>query len=393
MSETKIIDLKTKTPEQKEPKKRVTWKQIVLFSVLAVVLFCLIAVVFLNEALNLDRVYRFFKYLTVDKETYGRYTFDASASNSYAGFDDGLAIASQTQITVFGASGERVGTVQASLSTPLAVSTDRFVIGYDVGGSNITMLDRSGTKVYSESVGGTLVDLDANEDGCVVYAASGGGYKTELVLLNTEHKPSYRWGSNTQYFNCCAVSDDADMIAAVGVGAEETDFLSKAVLIRTDKTEIYREVSLGTQIIYELHFFDDGSLCAIGENSTTVISPKGKILQTYDYSEEYLMDYAVSEDSVVLTISRYSSGTDYRVAVLDDEGEVLGEKSYDEAVVDVAVCGKYVAVLTAGELKICHRSLEKYATAENKDGALCVIQHANGTALLVGGGRASLFIP
>lgn len=393
MSETKIIDLKTKSPEQKQPKKRVTWKQIVLFAVLAVVLFCIVAVLFLNEALNLDRVYRFFKYLTVDKDTYGQYTFDASASNSYAGFDDGLAIASQTQISVYGASGERVGTVQASFSTPLAVSTDRFVIGYDVGGSGITMVDRSGMKIYSGSADGTLIDLDATEDGCVVYAASGNGYKTELVALNTDQKPFYRWGSNTQYFNCCAISSDADMIAAVGIGAEETDFLSKAVLIRTDKTEIYREVPLGAQIIYELHFFDDGSLCAIGEDTTTVISAKGKILNIYDYSGEYLMDYAVSEDSVVLTISRYSSGTDYRVAVLDDEGEVLGEQAYSEAVLDVSVCGKYVAVLTAGELNICHRSLKAYASTGNKDGALCVIQHNNGTALLVGGGRANLFIP
>ena len=393
MSEMKIIDLKTETPEQEKPKKRIGWQQIVLFSVIAAVVLCIVAVVFLNEALNLDRVYRFFKYLTVDKDTYGNYSFDASASNSYVGFDDGLAVASQTQMCVYGASGERVGTVQVSFTTPAAVSTDRLVIGYDVGGSNITMADRSGVKIYSESVGGTLVDLDATADGCVLYAASGNGYKTELVVLNTEQKSFYRWGSNTQYFNCCAISDDTDMIAAVGLGAEGTDFLSTAVLIRTDETEIYREIPLGAQIIYELQFLDNGNLCAIGEDSTSIISPKGKVLETYDYSEQYLMDYSVSDDTVVLSLSRYSSGTDYRVAVLDGDGEVLAEKNYTEDIVDVSACGKYVAVLTADELHICHRSLKAYATTENTDAAGCVIMHKNGTALLVGGGRANLFIP
>lgn len=393
MSETKIIDLKINNPNKKTPKKRLTWKRIVLFAVIAVLILCLVAVIFFGEALNLDKVYRFFKYLTVNKETYGQYSFDASASNAYSGLDDGLAVASQTQLSVYGASGSRIDTVQVSFATPACVSTDRYVIGYDVGGSGITMADRSGTKIYSESVGGTLVDLDATPDGHVVYAIMGSGCKTELVVLNTDHKPSYRWDSNTQYFNCCAIDPDADLIAAVGLGAEDTDFLSNLVLIRVNDTEIYRQTPLGAQVIYELKFLKNGNLCAVGENTTTVLSSKGKILATYDYSEEYLTDYFVSDDTVVLAINRYAAGTDCRVAVLDKEGEVLSEQDISEQINDVSACGKYVAVLTARELTICHRSLEEYAVTENTDNASCVILHKNGTALLVGGGKAKLYIP
>lgn len=393
MSEMKIINLKTEKPASEKQKKRVSWKKIVLFCVVALLILGILAVVFLDEALNLDKVRRFFSYLTVDKKTYGQYSFEASSSNAYAGFDEGMAIASQTGISVYAASGERVGTVQTSLTTPCIAAADDFVVGYDVGGTTVTMADRTGKKIYSEAAAGILMDLDAVPDGYVLYAACGNGYKTELVAMNTEQKVFYRWGSNTQYFNCCAMAYDGEMIAAVALGQEDTEFASTAVLIHTDEKEIYRQASLGSQVIYELKFFSDGSLCAIGENSTIILDSKGKLLGSYEYTDEYLTDYSIGEDTVVLSINQYASGNGYRAVAIRDDGKIISEKEMQSAINGISVCGKYICVLTGQEMTVYNREMKQYARTENADAAGGVIMRGDGTVLMIGTGRGKIFFP
>lgn len=392
--ENKIIDLRPETDAKPEKKKRPSKWKIILLVLLTLAVLGVLTVIFLDEVLNLDKVRRFFNYLTVsDRSTYGSYTFDSGNNNAYAAFDGGLAVATQSGLSTYAASGAEVGVSQAALTTPAVLAAESYAVAYDVGGNTYTMLDQSGQTLATGKTDGTLFDMELTQSGYLCYAMSDSTYKTILVACNANRKEYYRWNSNTQYLNCCAVSDDGTFLAAIGLGQTDAQYNSTAILLRTDGTEICAQLPLGNQIIYEVKYLDNGNFCAIGEDSLIVFDTDGNKVGSYDYGGSVLTDFSTDGGFIALALNKYISGSESSVVAVDGEGNVLGEKEIGKTILSLSVCGKYVAILTQDMLTVCHQTLAQYASEDELSAAGCVIMRDDGTAILIGGGKGTLFIP
>lgn len=393
MSEEKIISVNPAQPDEPK-KKRPTKRRIVIFVLIVLVAAAVLAVIFLDEALNLDKVRRFFRYYHAsDDESFGVYTFAAGNNNAYAAFDDGLAVASPSGLATYATYGTEVGIAQANLNTPMVLSASSFAVAYDVGGNTVTMIDQSGQTVLNQKTEGTIFDLDVSDNGYVCYAMTGDPYKTVLVTLNRKQQEIYRWNSNSQYLNCCAVDSSGEFIAAVGLGQTDTKFTSTAMILRTDETEPYAQLSLGSQVIYDLRFLDNGNLCAFGEDTLIVFDTEGNEIGSYAYAGNTLMDFSTDGDWIALSLYKNMEGGSYEIVTLDSAAVVLQTVETGSSVLSLSVCGKYVAVLTPGVLTVYNRQLEVYCGVADIGTASRVLMRSDGTAILIGAGRGTLYLP
>ena len=115
----KITELKTR----KTAKHPVSKKRVVLLVVIAVVVCSILSLFLFSEELNLDRVRRWFKYLTVrNDENYGSYSFDSHSSNCYENLGDGLAVASISGLNVYDPNGEELFVDFAEIAEECQVS-------------------------------------------------------------------------------------------------------------------------------------------------------------------------------------------------------------------------------------------------------------------------------
>ena len=73
--------------------------------------------------------------------------------------------------------------------------------------------------------------------------------------------------------------------------------------------------------------------------------------------------------------------------------ELLGEVEVDHEVLNVSVAGKYVAVLYSDELMIYDKQLQPCARLTEVSAAKLVLMRQDGSAVLVGSGSASLYLP
>ena len=94
-----------------------------------------------------------------------------------------------------------------------------------------------------------------------------------------------------------------------------------------------------------------------------------------------------------LVLGRYRSGSQARLVTVDDDGTVLGEVEVDHEVLNVSVAGKYVAVLYSDELVIYDKQLQPCARLTEVSAAKLVLMRQDGSAVLVGSGSASLYLP
>lgn len=379
-----------------EPMRRLTVKKLVILGTVVLAVCGVLCLFLFNEELNLDGLLRWGKYLTVrDDERFGSYSFDSHSSNCYASFDDGLAVASISGLTIFDENGQERSVLQQQIDIPKLLSNDEIALVFDVGGLNLVALHEENGEVLHLEETHPILDADLSADGAVCVSSSASGYKSVLAVYNEEQDLIYRWLSSTTYFPLCAITEDGTDMAAISVGQKDGVYESSICFFRTDSEQIQKTVSLGSQLIYDLVFVSSDLLCAIGETSVQYVSLSGEQLGAYVYDSRYLKQFDCGGDGfLALAMNMYRAGNRYSLITIEEEsGQVIGDLYIGEEVLDISACDRYIAVLTPGKLTVYTRSLSQYSQTTDVADATSVVMREDGSVLLLGGGKGSLYIP
>lgn len=380
--------------DKRRPKGQLLKKIGVMAGIVLAVFLALIFVLF-RDSMNLDSVRRWVKYMNVSEGgAYGSFSFDAHSSNCYAIFDDGLAVASVSGINTYDKNGEEQHVVQQQMTLPRLLVQDDLAVAYDVGGKTLLALhSRSGEVLHLEE-NRPILDADLSKNGQICLSSSASGYKSVISVYSSQQKLVYRWLSSTAYLPLCAMSPNGKELAAVSLGQENGVFQSSAFLLRTDSEEIQRFVPLGSELIYDLVFLDEQTLCAIGESSLQVVRTNGEALGSIPYGDQYLKDYDSNGNGfLALALNMYRAGNRYSLMTVDDKGKQIAEVYLGQEILDLSACGRYLAVLTPQGLTIYTQSLEVYHETVETGSATSVVMQEDGSVLLLGGGRGWLYIP
>lgn len=377
-------------PEPSWPKKK-----ILLLAGIAAVVCAVLALILFREALNLDGVRRWGKYLNIKNDaSFGSYSFDAHNSNQYDNFDGGLAVASIGGLSTFRENGENLFVLQQQIDLPQLLVNENMAVAYDVGGSGLVALDKNRGEVLRLEESHPILDADLSSRGKICVSSSAGGYKSVLSVYNEEQDLIYRWLSSSAYYPLCAAAPDSNRIAAVAVGQADGVFDSSICVFQTDREEIVHQFSLGSELFYDLFFTDDDELCAVGEKALHFVATDGKEIGTYLYRDPYLKDFDRGGDGfLTLSTNMYRAGNRYSLTTVNENGREIANRFLGQEVLDLSACGRYIAVLTQGKLTVYTQSLAVYHETTDVAGATSVVMRNDGTVLLLGNGQGKLYIP
>lgn len=390
-----MSDNVTRMEPEQSPNRRGLWKKIVVFAVVVAAVCGLVALVLFSDGLNLDSLRRWVKYMNVSGDgSYGVYTFDSHSSNRYESFGDGLAVASVSGLTVFDEQGEELFSLQKQMALPQLQVRGDLAMVYDVGGGSLLALHRQNGEVLRLEENRAILDADLSDGGYLCTSSSASGYKSVLSVYNGSQNLIYRWLSSTTYIPLCTVSADGRWLAAVGLGQSGGAFESSLLLFRTDSEEIQRSVSLGSQLIYDLMFVGDKTICAVGETSVRFLSLDGELLGSYAYEDRYLKDFTDGGDGfLTLAVNMYRAGNRYTLVTVDEKGRELASVYLGQEILDLSACGRYIAALTPEGLTVYTQSLSVYAETVDTGSATSVVMRKDGSVLLLGNGQGKLYLP
>ena len=229
-----------------------------------------------------------------------------------------------------------------------------------------------------------LVVKSATDDGFLKFGFAGGIDRRVVDVYKRQ----------TQYMPVCAISSGGAYLAAVALGQNNGAFESTATIFKTDETEVYSTLSLGNQLILDLKYLTQRELCAIGESNIQFFSVDGQLTGAYDLKDQYLKGYDMGANGfILLCVNQYRAGNRYSVVTIDTNGNEIANRYIGKEILDISACGNYVAVLTSEEVTIYNKSLEVYQAKENTDAASKVLMRSDGSAILIGGGKAKLYLP
>lgn len=385
-------------PVPPAPKKKPNiFVRLLAFLVTLALLLGAVAAVVYRDRLNFDSIRRWFVYRSLEKSDSGQtesFQYDSAGKGGYSQVGDDLLVWSTAGVRLYSSGGVEYLNESLTLNRPVADTCGSAALIYDAGGNVLhTYEDRSTSFVLNTEQGHEILSARMGPGGSFAVTTRESGYKGVVTVYSSGGHPVVGIRISTRFVTDGLLSDDGKTVAVLTVGQNEDVFESGLDLYALDGDVPFASYSLGNNAILDLRA-DGSAFWALGESSLSVARADGSAAVHYDYAGRYLKDYALDGDGFsALLLGKYRAGSGAALVTVGADGQELASLDLEDQVLDLDASGRYVAVLTAAGLTLYTKDLQFYDALENTMGARSVVLRSDGTAFLVGGETARLYIP
>lgn len=385
-------------PVPPAPKKKPNiFVRLLAFLVTLALLLGAVAAVVYRDRLNFDSIRRWFVYRSLEKSDSGQtesFQYDSAGKGGYSRVGDDLLVWSTAGVRLYSSGGVEYLNESLTLNRPVADTCGSAALIYDTGGNVLhTYEDRSTSFVLNTEQGHEILSARMGPGGSFAVTTRESGYKGVVTVYSSGGHPVVGIRISTRFVTDGLLSDDGKTVAVLTVGQDEDVFESGLDLYALDGDVPFASYSLGNNAILDLRA-DGSAFWALGESSLSVARADGSAAVHYDYAGRYLKDYALEGDGFsALLLGKYRAGSGAALVTVGADGQELASLDLEDQVLDLDASGRYVAVLTAAGLTLYTKDLQLYDALENTMGARSVVLRSDGTAFLVGGETARLYIP
>ncbi len=361
---------------------------------LTVLILAVVIVAVRNDLTDFGAVRRYFRYRgAVSEESFGTYSYDAHNGSRFAVYEDGLAVATIGGLELLDDYGVKSLECRATLSTPSVQASGSYVLCCDVSGTELILAHATRGKLLELNAPAPILDANLAEGGAFCYLTAQDGYKAMIPVYNSNQEEVYVWYSASAFFNQCAVAPDATGMAAVRIGEENAAFQSILNLFSTDSETPIALVDLGEQLVYDLHYLSNTTLCVWGENGLYFFKNDGRELGRFEPQEELIDVHMEGAGYVVAWLRSNLAGSRDQVCALDTDGRTVASLEPEGELLNLSVGGRYVSILTTEGLLITDDRLRSYARNDDTGAAIRVRQRSDGSALLLTSTAGRLYLP
>lgn len=379
------------------PRRRGLLRRVLLLLLVLVAVLGAVAFAAFRDLNGVDSLRRLLNYNKVSADAEGKaelYHFDSDRTNRFAMLGDSLLVVSTTRVALTDDEGAELFSQSVSLANPAIASGAQTAAVYDIGGDTLLLLGRRGlVRDMSGESGSGILSASLNASDYLAVTTKKSGYKSAVTVYDASGEPVFTFNSSDRYVSDAIVLNDCRHLAAVTLGEADGAFASVLTLYALDSETPVASTTLTGSLALSLGNLS-GTLAALQDDRLTTFRADGTLSGSYRYEYPHLRDGDFGgADYAAVLLSRYRSGSAYRLVTVGGSGEILGTLDARREVLDISAAGKYVAVLYGDSLTIYTSDLAEYAALSGTDYAKRVVMRSDGTALLIGAASAWLFIP
>ena len=380
--------------EREAPPKRHILRNFLIFLLVLIVVLGVVLAAAWRDGTGFDVLRRYFAYGTVsgagDKTGF---QFDADNSNRFAEIGNGgLVIVSDTSIRLLSADGSELWSANIQMSAPALTSGGGRVVAYDVGGTELFVLDGNGV-LLEQTTEDPIVAANLNGSGMLALTTEASGTKGHVEVYSAALQKLFDFNAHRRFVADACVTEDGKYLAAVTMGQADSVFVSNVVIYDLTQEDPIAEYSVQDGLVAAMR--GKGSqILTVSDTCLTAGNAAGEIIGTYSYANEFLREYDLGgEDFAVLLLNRYQSGSVGRLVTVAFDGEEIASLDISEEVRDISANGRYLSVLYADRLVVYNRDLQIYATLHGPERTRDILTRDDGSVLMIAADSAELFLP
>lgn len=353
------------------------------------------------ESLNFDAVKRWFAYRSLEKNESGQvesFRYIGGSDSAFAQLGDDLLVCSPSGIRLYSPSGAAYFEETLHLDRPVIRTGGNRALVYDAGGRELFVYgEREQIFSYTAQGADTILSASLNPQGRLTVITHGGGLKASVTTYDDEFRPLLGVNLSSRFVTDAHLSPDGQTLALATAGQEEGIYNSEIALYSLsrsgDRSEPDAVCSLGNSTVLAVDW-SQTDLRVVCENTLFAVAADGTLKGSYSYDGRYLKGFSTDgEGFTTLLLGKYRAGTSSQLITLDEDCAELAVLPVEAQILSLSSSGRYCALLTADALTIYTRQLETYHTLEGTQGARKALQRADGSALLIAGETARLYLP
>lgn len=355
-----------------------------------------------RDKLNFDMLKRWFTYRSLARSDSGGgepFAYQGGNSLTLCACGGDMLSVSQIGVRLYSPGGTAYIEDTFSMKNPACQVSGKTAVVYDAGGSTLRVYkNRAQVFDLDDPNVTTILSARLNSSGYLVVVTRDSGYKGVVLVYDNNYKRLMRLNLSSAYVLDAVVSPDHRSLLTVTASQEDRFFHSRVdqyVFSELDPKNPVPKASwsLGNRLPLDFIWDERGGrvltqYAALAADSS--LNESGK----YDWSDRYLKRYSLlADDHFVVLTSKYRSGSQTTLEVLDRSGQVTASLDESRPILSMSAAGKYIGVLTSQELNIYTRDLKLYATLQNDADATHLIMLADGSAFLSTQDTAWLYLP
>ncbi len=315
--------------KEKDSKKALSYKKIILAFMVLVLLVAIVFVVFNRFTCSGCSSYNL---------TSANFPVSLKGSlvsnGNFDTYSGGFAYVSDTHYVAYNNDGEEVFTSQVSFNNPvMRLNHNCTAVIYDLGGHKYSLYSGEAL-VYTGETESKMYLADVTADLKFATVTESHDYKAKLSVYSTVDTPLYGYSFEEYYITAMALNSDATGAIACGVTAENG--IENSVVYVFDFTEekplAFHEIS--GDVVFDCEYLGDGSACVIGENASYIINGRNfSKLTKNSYSQMTLTSYDINTDTgeLCLSLSRSGDGRNCTIQCINKSGAVDSKIETDYA--------------------------------------------------------------
>ena len=352
----------TQGDKDKDSKKTLSYKKIIL-AVMVVIL--LVAIVFV--------VFNHFSCAGCSNNSGSHENYPLSLKGSLVSngnfdtYSEGFAYVSDTHYVVYDNDGVEKFNSQVAFNEPvLKLNYNGTAMIYDLGGHAYSVYSDEGVLQTGETET-KLYLADLTESLYYATVTETRDYKAKLSVYAADGSPVYGYSFEEYYITAMALNHDGTGAVVCGVTAENG--IEKSVVYVFDFTEekprAFHEIS--DDIIFDCDYLDKSSIAVIGENSSYIINGRdfSKLTQN-SYSQMTLVSYDINTDTSMLftSLSRSGDGRNCTIVCIDESGSVDAKLESDFAANFTTSYKNRIAISDKGSIYLYSMDGTRLATSD-----------------------------
>ena len=323
----------------------------------------------------------------VDTETvrYETLSYDASADQSFCLYRGGLAVVSRSNVSAFTATGRRTLNSNDAYSKPFAISSDKYLLVYDMGDGNLSIYN-SFAKVYTEKLDYPVVAASFCEEGSFVLLTRSEKYESEIIVYNKDFKKlvTYRRGS---FATDVAISADGKTFGAVYCDTEGGIMSTQVLFFDIENNEKICEYSYTGEFPLACSFLERGGFALVSDGYVRIFDKSFKQKGESDrFSAGNVSAVWCDEDYAAVSFNDGVVNDKNQIIVYDKKGELIYNNTVSSDIEQLSVFDGYIFIKNAdgaGRISIKDSHLEQL---ECQDGKMLV--YDGSTALVCAEAKA-----
>lgn len=316
------------------------------------ILAVLLLIVIIAFLLSGNIAYNKFYYLVKDVKLASDYvnsvhdtiTYNSGNSQSFATYRSGLAVASRERFSIFAAGGRELYFSNHSYGNPALASSDKYVLLYDVGGKQFSLYN-SFSKLESDTLDYAIYGAAIAKNGTFALVTKSEKYDS-VVSLRRQNGTKYDYNFASGLVCAVDLSENGTSLAVLLTFAEGNSVRNELRLYKVGSKD-YKSVSISfSGIPYAVKIMDNGNVLVVGANGVNAFSSGLNLLGEYLTDDEIYLYYLGEDNIAVSHLSEKGSKT--KVVLLNKRGRTEKEFTFNERLLDIALCDDYLFVQKLG---------------------------------------------